>query len=342
MLRYFVTVAEERHFGRAAARLNMTQPPLSRGSSSSRPSSAPSCCSARRGRSRSRRPASCSTTRPARCSRAPSVCTGASPTLQPRRRSRSGRSPIPGSGRVTALLPAFARRHPDVALRVHEADFTDPTAGLRTRQVDVAVTRTPFEDDGIVVHVLRRDPVGVVLRNDDPLAGRDRVSLGELAARRWFRQPEETDLVWREWWNRATVTDGSDGAPAVRTIQEALNAVLWSGCIGLAPRTDSPARGIAVVPVSDMEPSELVVAYHEDRLTPLVRSLIEVARFGRARSARPELRAVRRVGRREVDREPAARATVRADRGRRAVARTGRPQVRPRAPGRRRPGRRRR
>ncbi|WP_344939625.1 LysR substrate-binding domain-containing protein [Actinomadura miaoliensis] len=68
------------------------------------------------------------------------------------------------------LADAYHRRHPRVEVRVRETDLTDPTCGLRTGSVDVALTRGPFDQTGLVVRELRADPVGALLRTDDPLA----------------------------------------------------------------------------------------------------------------------------------------------------------------------------
>ncbi|WP_433525374.1 hypothetical protein ACQPZ2_10585 [Nocardia pseudovaccinii] len=37
-----------------------------------------------------------------------------------------------------ALSTVFRRRHPGVEIRIHEADFADPTAGLRSGMADIA------------------------------------------------------------------------------------------------------------------------------------------------------------------------------------------------------------
>jgi DNA-binding transcriptional LysR family regulator len=70
---------------------------------------------------------------------------------------------------------------------IHEADLGDPTAGLRTGLVDIAITRTPFDDTGISTHVLRSVVVGVVMRDDDPLARCTSVSSADLVGRRRVR-----------------------------------------------------------------------------------------------------------------------------------------------------------
>ncbi len=149
----------------------------------------------------------------------------------------------------TRFAAAFRQRNPGVHVRIREADFTDPTAGLRAGLADVAVTRAPFDRTGITTYVLRSDPVGVVLR-----AGRDILHLRDLADRRWFQLPEGTDPVWRAYWNGTTPGGELRDGPVVRTVSECLQGVLWNGTIGVAPLAHALPEGLISVPLADMRP----------------------------------------------------------------------------------------
>ena len=175
------------------------------------------------------------------------------------------------------LVTAFRHRHPDVGLTLWETDLTDPTAGLRTDMVDVALTRAPFDDTTILTHVVRTEPIGVVVLDSDPLAQTTSVSVAELHGRRWVRLPEGTDTVWSAYWQAPDPTSSRGEPVVVRTIQESLQSVLWSGTTTFAPRDQPLPEGLVTVPVSDKDPSHLVVAWRRTEDDPLVRSFVEVA-----------------------------------------------------------------
>ena len=295
-LRYFVAVAEERHFGRAAARLHMTQPPLSRAIRQLETDVGALLLH--------RSPAGVTLT-PA----GTALYDEARALLEHAERARARVTAAAGTATFTigtladgageagaGLADAFRERNQGVQVRVREADLTDPTTGLRAGLVDVALTRMPFDRTGISTRVLRSDPVGVVLRADDPLAGHDTLLVRDLDDRRWFQFPEGTDPAWRAYWSGAvpgSVPGTAPGAgpgtapggglrdgPVVRTVSECVQAVLWNGTIGLAPLTPlghAWPRGLTIVPLADMTPSRLVVAWNKTDANPLIRSLIQVA-----------------------------------------------------------------
>ncbi|WP_406637351.1 LysR family transcriptional regulator [Amycolatopsis sp. WGS_07] len=271
-LRYFVAVAEERHFGRAAARLHMTQPPLSRAIKQLETDLGASLLD--------RSPAGVTLTAAgtALYDEARTLLAGADQA-----RARVAAAAGPGTLTLGTLADSsepvgirlageFRERHPGVRISVREADLTDPTTGLRAGLVDVALTRIPFDTTGIRTQVLRADPMGVVLRADDPLAGRAQVRREELADRTWFRFPDGTDARWQEFWS-----GGAAGGPVVRTVHECLQAVLWNGTVGLAPLAHSFPEGVTTVPLAGYPPSRLVVAWRTDSEPPLVRSFVELA-----------------------------------------------------------------
>lgn len=272
-LRYFVAVAEELHFGRAATRLHMSQPPLSRAIKQMEAEvGAPLF---------TRSPAGVTLTAVGsvlldearalldhadrvrvRVSAAAGVATITIGLL--------GDGTDPGVARLAAV---YRRSRPGIDIRIRETDLTDPTCGLRAGLVDVALTRAPFDETALTVRELRTDPVGVVLRADDPLAGRDGLRLAELSDRRWFQFPQGTDPVWQSYWNGGRPREG----PVVRAVQECLQAVLWNGTVGLAPLGHDLPGGLALVPLIDMPPSRVVAAWNKGDTNPLIRSFIEIA-----------------------------------------------------------------
>ncbi|QDQ09909.1 LysR family transcriptional regulator [Streptomyces spectabilis] len=272
-LRYFVAVAEELHFGRAAARLHMSQPPLSRAIKQLETEFGAALFDR---------------------SSAGVALTGAGAVLLDEARALLERADR-AHARVTAaagtatltvgilgdgadpaaarLAEAFRGRHPRVEVRVRETDLADPTCGLHAGLVDVALTRGPFDETGLAARELRADPVGALLRADDPLARGDRLDLADLADRRWFLFPQGTDGVWQTYWNGGEPREG----PVVRAVQECRQAVLWNGTVGMTPLGHEPGRGLTVVPLTDMPPSRVLVAWRAGDANPLIRSFVRIA-----------------------------------------------------------------
>lgn len=272
-MRYFVAVAEELHFGRAATRLHMSQPPLSRAMRQLEAEVGALLLV--------RSPAGVTLTPVGTVllDEARDLLDHAD-RVRVRVNAAAGTATLtvgilgdgtdPGASRLAA---AFRRRHPGVDIRIRDTDLADPTCGLRAGLVDVALTRAPFDETALTVRTLRSDPVGVVLRADDPLAGRARLRLTELSERRWFQFPTGTDPVWQSYWNGGLPREG----PVVRAVQECLQAVLWNGTIGLAPLGHDLPPELAVVPLTGMAPSRVVVAWNEGDGNPLIRSFVESA-----------------------------------------------------------------
>lgn len=182
-LRYFVAVAEERHFGRAADRLHMAQPPLSTQIRQLEAELGVTLLT------RTTRRVDLTPAGTAYLDRAREILAAVDEAGDEASRiaaGRKGRLVVGCVGSATySLLPSLARMMraelPDVEFGFRgEMLSLDQAQALQAGQLDLALLRRLSDTTGLDVRTLRRDRLIVALPQDHRLAGRRRLRIKDL------------------------------------------------------------------------------------------------------------------------------------------------------------------
>ncbi|MFI5985255.1 LysR family transcriptional regulator [Streptomyces sp. NPDC051555] len=181
-VRSFVAVAEERHFGRAAARLGMAQPPLSQRIQRLEKELG------LRLFERTSRQVTLTQAGALLLPEARDLITGCDALLGSAARIRDGhrgllRAALPpgvGAATVAAILTELRERHPGLDVELHELPTADQLARLVSHDLDVGLIHHPCDVTGLELGPLLRCELGVLLPPSSPLAERTEVPLAAL------------------------------------------------------------------------------------------------------------------------------------------------------------------
>jgi len=266
-LRYLVAVADQRHFGRAAARCFVSQPTLSAQLKKLEDNLGVQLIE-----------------------RAPNnVClTEAGEAIVARARrileasdemvtlARSQRDPLAGRLRVALLptigpyllprvAPAVRKALPRLELRLYEYQTAAMLAKLHAGEIDVGILALPVEVDGLESRELYREAFVVALPEHHPLAARERVRLADLKGEQLLLLEEGHCLRDQalEVCSRVGVSDQQDfRATSLETLRQ---MVATGAGVTLLPELAGRgayrnARGVALRPFAQPAPERHIGA----------------------------------------------------------------------------------
>ncbi|MEU3655959.1 LysR substrate-binding domain-containing protein [Streptomyces sp. NPDC032161] len=282
-LRYFVAVAETRHFGKAAEQLHMAQPPLSQ---------AIRRLEGELGVELLRR-----TTRQVSLTGASEVFrTDAERILKAvdEAVARVGRFASGAEGvlrigltgsasyrQLPALARLVKREMPQVILEVHTEMLTPAQeAGLIERRLDIGVLRPPVRQEGITHRSLAAEALVVAVPESHPLAEADTVRVEQLRHEDFVMYGATLGSVVDDAVVRSCLAAGFYPHRAYEVTETSAALALVAAGLGIAVLPDSirsaPREGVLCKDIEDALSIPLSLAWREDDESPLLRNLLEV------------------------------------------------------------------
>jgi DNA-binding transcriptional LysR family regulator len=243
-MRYFVAVAEELHFRRAAERLRISQPPLSQQIQALEQDIGTKLFE------RDRQRVFLTATGRVLLDRARRILGEVEATRIELRAAAGGEG---GDLRIgftasSGLMPflhralhGFRTAHPGVRLALQEMPSLRQVEALRKRELDLGIVRKPArrQANGVVFTLLCEDTLVVAMHERNPLAGKRSISIRRLRQEPFISYPRDAGIsLFQDVYELAS---GADFYPDI--VQEARDS---STIIGFV----AAGLGVAIVPAS--------------------------------------------------------------------------------------------
>lgn len=284
-LRYFLAVAEELHFGRAAQRLCIAQPPLSQQIQQLERELGFALFL------RANRQVRLTEAGETFLEETRVLFAGLEKAIHAGRRIARGEVGWLSIGFVgtatyallPAVLPVFRERYPGVELALRELVSARQLQALRDRRIHVGFTRPALHEEDIASETVAREPLMAALPEAHPLASSESLPMRELAEEPFVLFPAHPKPSYADFLT--SVCEQAGFLPQV--VQEAaemhtaISLVVAGIGITLVPASARNLRrpGVVYRPLRDPAPvTELSLAWRRDDSSPVLHAFLQIAR----------------------------------------------------------------
>jgi DNA-binding transcriptional LysR family regulator len=271
----FTVVAEHRHFGRAAEALHLTQPSLSRQIKRLEQQLG--------ARLLDRNPQGTHLTEAGVVflPQAESLLRDAAQAIARTKAAAQPRRITVGYAQGVIVTPAvreMRRRHPDAEVHAQHVSWNEIAAALLEHRVDAAVGRLPFPTDRLHVTVLYAEPRVVLLPLDHRLAGKESITLDDIADEPLPRL-RDSDPAWSAYWRIDPRPDGrpAPDGPVIDALEDKLELVAAGQGVAITVGGHPLRPDLTTVVLEGVDPAHVVLATRADDASRLVTAFRKIA-----------------------------------------------------------------